>query len=480
VAQVLGGPRSCRVALLLGASGSCCPKAMGDDWDPFADPAEASPAVGEATVKPATVAVQPSCEEPDLDLLQPWELESVGQEARCPGRCDKPANDFGLPPVAELEHELAVLSAPLTAAEIPASIGPLRPAPKLTKEQAMALEDMLIAAYRTDEFQQRLHEAWKAAGSDPRLQGRARQEVCLPVQVPVIVQFGFEASRRGVTQSVSAFTPWSRELEIAERNNVLAWLVNPALQLGVVQPTGRRLKPSEELVDKAMEGDLGAVRFILEHGGDPNTIKLRVERLKGSDGCCSCTITSEEYTPLSAACMFNHCEVADVLLEHAAIDVNLVCYGVNEEFGPYKSFTALDIARRFMKGSPIVGRLEAMGARVAEDLPQPPWPRPAAEGTPEPPPKPQPPPMPAPRPPRREAVVPAFDGGSGEEVEKVTRAIVERLREHRCDAPDERSRLFRQLMLEWHPDKRSEGQRDLATAVCQWLVGPAKCFVSEA
>mmetsp|Transcript_78324 Transcript_78324/g.242847 ORF Transcript_78324/g.242847 Transcript_78324/m.242847 type:complete len:456 (+) Transcript_78324:74-1441(+) len=455
---------------------------MGDDWDPFADPAENAAEVAAVVEKPDGIRVDASSAEPDLDLLQPWELE--GQDRIAPGKGAKPngvlARKLGLPQVADLEQELAVLSAPLAASEIPASIGPIKPPPKLTKEQAIALEDMLIAAYKTEEFQRKLHEAWNNAGGDPRLQGKARQEVCLPVQVPILVQFGFEASRRGVTQSVNAFGPLNGEPEIVERNNALAWLVNPAMQLGVLQASGRRLTPCEELVDKAMEGDAGAVRYILEHGGDPNTVVLREERLKGSDGCCSCTITSEEYTPLVAACMFQHLEIAGMLLEHGATDVNIVCAGVNQEFGPYKHFTALDIVRRCMKDSPVVGWLEAMGAKTSGELPEPPWPRPKSDGTPEPPPKAKPPPMPEARAPEREAKVPAADSSSGEGAEKATGEIAELMRGHRCDAPADRSRLFRQLLLEWHPDKRPEEERELSTAVCRWLVGPAKCFVGGA
>merc|ERR1711972_766519 len=113
------------------------------------------------------------------------------------------------------------------------------------------------------------------------------------------------------------------------------------------------------------------------------------------------------------------------------------------------------------------------------ELPEPPWPRPKSEGTYEPPPKPKPPPIPACSPEDR-ATLPTAERGSGAEVEKVTRETIEMMREHCNDAARERSRLFRQLMLEWHPDKRPEEERELSTAVCQWLFGPAKCFVGGA
>jgi len=103
-------------------------------------------------------------------------------------------------------------------------------APKLTREQALELEDELILAYWKEEFQTELHEAWDAADGDELGQVQARANVCLPVQIPVIVKYGFAASRIGVTQSVRAFARFDMEVEFVLRSRVFGWLVNPDVQ----------------------------------------------------------------------------------------------------------------------------------------------------------------------------------------------------------------------------------------------------------
>mmetsp|Transcript_121889 Transcript_121889/g.379416 ORF Transcript_121889/g.379416 Transcript_121889/m.379416 type:complete len:553 (-) Transcript_121889:108-1766(-) len=107
----------------------------------------------------------------------------------------------------------------------------------LSREQAKAMENELIQRYSAEEFQAKLRKAFEAAGTDTVKQGRARQEVCLEVQKPVLRKFGFEASKRGVTMSVQAFQPFNGDPEIAERNNLLAWLVNPITQALTSRPS---------------------------------------------------------------------------------------------------------------------------------------------------------------------------------------------------------------------------------------------------
>merc|ERR1711879_397695 len=104
---------------------------------------------------------------------------------------------------------------------------------------------MLIALYSAPEFQQRLHQAFRSAGgagADPLTWGRARQDVCLPVQTQVLAKFGFEPNRKGLAQSVKAFTPEiNADPEVAEKNQIMAWLVDPNQQAQHEEPT----KPAE-------------------------------------------------------------------------------------------------------------------------------------------------------------------------------------------------------------------------------------------
>ncbi|CAJ1349254.1 unnamed protein product, partial [Effrenium voratum] len=133
------------------------------------------------------------------------------------------------------------------------------------------------------------------------------------------------------------------------------------------------LQRCPELVEATFAGDALKVQELLAAGADPNSIFLREERIKGSDGCCSCAISWEEYTALIAACMDSKTEkICELLLAHAAIDLNVVCCGLHE-FGPYKHFTVRDVARQAK--SPLLSRLVAAGALPAAQCAQPPWPR---------------------------------------------------------------------------------------------------------
>lgn len=96
----------------------------------------------------------------------------------------------------------------------------------------MALQEELIAGFSKVRFQQKLHAAWRAAGDDNFKQLQARQNVCLPVQIPVVAKFGFEASRKGVALSVNAYSAveLAADPEIAKRNHMLKVLVTPPMQ----------------------------------------------------------------------------------------------------------------------------------------------------------------------------------------------------------------------------------------------------------
>mmetsp|Transcript_43237 Transcript_43237/g.136524 ORF Transcript_43237/g.136524 Transcript_43237/m.136524 type:complete len:663 (-) Transcript_43237:710-2698(-) len=100
----------------------------------------------------------------------------------------------------------------------------------LSLQEAIRMQDMLIEEYRKTEFQDRLHEAWSAAGGNVCEELKARQSVCLPVQCPIIARFGFEPTRRGVHHSVQAFKSHNSHPEVEDRNMTMQYLVNPPQQ----------------------------------------------------------------------------------------------------------------------------------------------------------------------------------------------------------------------------------------------------------
>jgi len=111
----------------------------------------------------------------------------------------------------------------------------------LTREQAYAMQEDLLAAFQDEAFQRRLVARWKAAGDDMVQQAKARQEVCLEVQGPIIAKYGFEASRKGVAMSVLAFqAPELGDEEIGERNRRLGYLADPSKRVESVTVVTRR------------------------------------------------------------------------------------------------------------------------------------------------------------------------------------------------------------------------------------------------
>mmetsp|Transcript_56029 Transcript_56029/g.126427 ORF Transcript_56029/g.126427 Transcript_56029/m.126427 type:complete len:223 (+) Transcript_56029:48-716(+) len=102
--------------------------------------------------------------------------------------------------------------------------------PKLAKKDAISIQDTLILEYSNDDFQDRLHAAWRAAGDDEVKWVKARQDLCLPIQEPVVSRFGFESSRKGVSQTNAACQALNDDPEVAARNAKLTELVSPNLQ----------------------------------------------------------------------------------------------------------------------------------------------------------------------------------------------------------------------------------------------------------
>jgi len=116
---------------------------------------------------------------------------------------------------------------------------PASPAPKaapagnieLTVEQGKEMQDALENAYAQPEFQQKLHKAFKEAAGDQMKEMTARNNLCLPIQIPVVSKFGFSADAKGVSASLRSFRkPELSTGELALQSQRLAYLVNPSMQ----------------------------------------------------------------------------------------------------------------------------------------------------------------------------------------------------------------------------------------------------------
>jgi len=267
--------------------------------------------------------------------------------------------------------------------------------PALSLESAIQLQDMLIAEYSRTEFQVKLHARWAAAGDDQVKQLKARREVCLPIQGPIVERFGFEPTQKGVNQSVTAFKPLNDHPEVAARNVTMQYLVNPHQQgpefveqhlsasaqaASDVLYGALRLpelyKADKELVALAKSGATGRVRLSVEQNlSDPNIVVP--DRLGWMCEARSRFYFVEERTPLIAAVEAGHLGVFDLLLGYRhLVDVNAVCleWSITD---CYKRYTALDLGRVCEKNrahtaaAVMVQRLLAAGGRPAEELPHP-------------------------------------------------------------------------------------------------------------
>jgi len=292
----------------------------------------------------------------------------------------------------------AVMTPSAPTAVLPALAQPAAALPTLTVEQALELQDSLIAGYSDKDFQMRLHIAWLQADGDVCKETKARQEVCFPIQAPVIERFGFEASRRGVAQSVSAFRPLNEHPEIKIRNSKMSYLVNPSQQESPwiesqlsshsdmfenshvnSHYSALRLpklyRMDKELIDLARQGAANQMRLRIDYGhADPNCVfpdKLGVMDRNKEPSRWSYI---EEKTPLIAAVESMQHVVVELLLDYPhLVDVNVVCYEWSIG-GAYKRYTALDVAKLLVRldllpgAEAVVDQLVAAGARCVDEV----------------------------------------------------------------------------------------------------------------
>jgi len=126
----------------------------------------------------------------------------------------------------------------------------------LSLEDAINLQNDLIKGYMGEDFQRKVWNDFRKAGSDDMKKMQAKVEACQMVQFEVIPKYGFEASRKGVQASLKAFTPeMNGHPVIAEKNNLMQYLVDPSQQQDIAEknlqaprgvPESRRRTPQPD------------------------------------------------------------------------------------------------------------------------------------------------------------------------------------------------------------------------------------------
>lgn len=95
--------------------------------------------------------------------------------------------------------------------------------PKLSTEQTMSMLREFVEKYQHPKFQAKMVDAFRQymmTNDDVALM-KARQLICLPIQMDIIPKYGFEATRRGVAQATSVM----QSLKEQEANDLNASIV---------------------------------------------------------------------------------------------------------------------------------------------------------------------------------------------------------------------------------------------------------------
>mmetsp|Transcript_130588 Transcript_130588/g.279239 ORF Transcript_130588/g.279239 Transcript_130588/m.279239 type:complete len:418 (-) Transcript_130588:62-1315(-) len=167
---------------------------------------------------------------------------------------------------------------------------PSPPIPELTEKQAIQLQEELLEGFTKPEFLMKLYRTWHAT-EDMMEKYKARQELCLTVQVPVIAKYGFEGSKRGVAQSNHEYGK-KYQVHNAEawvNSILLTWLCTNSLALPIERVLG---VPMGSLPDGDGGGDgsgelecsrviNAAYKIGLTDEGDADAIR-GIERCRGA------------------------------------------------------------------------------------------------------------------------------------------------------------------------------------------------------
>mmetsp|Transcript_147534 Transcript_147534/g.269010 ORF Transcript_147534/g.269010 Transcript_147534/m.269010 type:complete len:810 (-) Transcript_147534:82-2511(-) len=103
----------------------------------------------------------------------------------------------------------------------------------MSRETAIALQTDLIAGFSKEDFRIRMLQAWKAHEmSSEKARKWQVQLVCLEVQVPIMIKYGFEGSYVGVLSSLQSMSAENLvyDEQIAWNSAYMLWLINPAEQ----------------------------------------------------------------------------------------------------------------------------------------------------------------------------------------------------------------------------------------------------------
>jgi len=231
----------------------------------------------------------------------------------------------------------------------------------------------------------------------------------------------------------------------------------------VVTRANYAMRQMPEILDMAAQNNVLEVREMLEvKGADPNYIHVREDCWAVSD---SRLVFFEEITPLVVAAEHGAIDVIKVLFNHPQIDVNLCCCAFND-LEIYNYYTAYDMTISKMHPH-AAALLRARGVLPAssEHVFKPPFDRVNMR-------------------PLRETVNNIY----GDDVEEdqmpswevisqgnpalatALREVAEALSMTKGQAMVNRTKLFKNLVTDWHPDRHtSSGDAAVATKVFQWL-----------
>jgi len=304
---------------------------------------------------------------------------------------------------------------------------------------------------------------------------------------------------------------WSQPLSRVQMSSTIVSTpdcTNVVVPQNVDMLATRVLHYDRDLVTLAKLDDAEEIHTRIEdNGADMNAVIP--DKLEGMKNVRYPLIYIEERTALIAAVEGQCDTVFNLLLSYeGAIDLNVVCLEWTESDW-YKRYTVLDAAKRSNRRA-MTEQLLKRGAKLAEELPEPtrcnpfdnllhhfpksnPWTKTRGGGSKD---------QSAthaeePQPPQTNSTSPSGgsrkrnkgdpqrdETGTGEDkCEPVCShhavAIIKgRLNELRHGSADDRKKLWRQLCLEWHPDKRPY-EEELATHVFQWLQQRKVAYLSE-
>jgi len=167
---------------------------------------------------------------------------------------------------------------------------------KLSRAEAIEMQDLLIAQYSQDEFQRDLYNVTKAAGNDAVTKRQSTTALMLPIQIPIVEQFGFPGNATGVQQSVRALRPLlNSDPDIAAKSELLATLISIDAQVAkgtqLYDPKARSVAEMQMLVGEKVQLLEGGEEDVLVHPdmgpavygptGEPSFMTMRWESITG-------------------------------------------------------------------------------------------------------------------------------------------------------------------------------------------------------